>query len=105
MAGGSSRLIPTNAPLGLAGIPVDWVKLVVYGLGGAYIVLGSFYMFSKTKEASANSGIGLELQFIAAVVIGGGSLSGGRGSVIGTLAGATLAVVIESGCTNWGSAI
>lgn len=86
----------------LAGIPVARVKLIVYSAAGLFVALGALYMFSQTKSASANSGIGLELNLIAAVVIGGGSLAGGRGSVIGTLAGATLAAVIESGCIQLG---
>ncbi|MFN9943639.1 MAG: ABC transporter permease subunit [bacterium] len=48
--------------------------------------------------ANPVEGIGKELRFIAAVVIGGGSLSGGRGSVLGTLAGAAIMAVITSGC-------
>ena len=44
----------------------------------------------------------MELSVIAAVVIGGGSLSGGRGSVIGTLTGAAIMAVITSGCTQLG---
>ncbi|MCA9067891.1 MAG: ABC transporter permease, partial [Planctomycetaceae bacterium] len=50
----------------------------------------------------ANAGSGKELVIIAAVVIGGGSLSGGRGSVIGTLTGAAMIFVIQSGCTHLG---
>lgn len=82
----------------LCGIPVAWVKLSVYTLGGLFVGIGALYQFSFVKQAGARDGIGLELQYIAAVVIGGGSLSGGRGSVIGTLAGACLAAVIDSGC-------
>ena len=47
-------------------------------------------------------GIGLELRVIAAVVIGGASLSGGRGSVLGTLCGAAIMATITSGCTHLG---
>jgi ribose/xylose/arabinose/galactoside ABC-type transport system permease subunit len=50
------------------------------------------------------SGVGLELEIIAAVVIGGGSLSGGRGTILGTLAGAAMTAVIKSGCTQLGLA-
>ena len=48
------------------------------------------------------SGAGLELKVIASVVIGGGSLSGGRGTVLGTLTGALIMSVITSGCTAVG---
>ena len=52
--------------------------------------------------ANPGEGIGKELKFIAAVVIGGGSLSGGRGSVLGTLSGALIMGVISSGCDQLG---
>ncbi|MGH7193901.1 MAG: ABC transporter permease subunit, partial [Candidatus Saccharimonadales bacterium] len=48
------------------------------------------------------SGSGQELRIIAAVVIGGGSLNGGRGSVLGTLAGAAMTETIQSGCAKMG---
>ena len=54
--------------------------------------------FITDKMGNPVEGIGLELKIIAAVVIGGGSLKGGRGSVIGTLAGAAIMTVIASGC-------
>jgi ribose transport system permease protein len=52
------------------------------------------------KSYSPNAGIGRELDIIAAVVIGGGSLKGGRASVLGTLVGSVLMQVIRSGCTQ-----
>jgi len=60
------------------------------------------YQFSKLKVGNPTSGLGLELKVIAAVVIGGASLSGGRGTVLGTLAGALLMQTIASGCTQLG---
>jgi ribose transport system permease protein len=60
------------------------------------------YQFSRLSSGNPTSGLGMELRIIAAVVIGGGSLSGGRGTVLGTLTGAAIMAVIASGCTQLG---
>ena len=59
-------------------------------------------LFFALNSGNPTSGTGLELKFIAAVVIGGGSLSGGRGTVLGTLAGTAIMGVIASGGTLLG---
>ena len=82
----------------LCGVNVLGVKLLVYALSGLLVALAGIYSFSLVKIANPTEGIGKELKFIAAVVIGGGSLSGGRGTVLGTLAGAAIMGVIASGC-------
>lgn len=84
----------------LCGINILRVKLIVYVLGGLLIGIAGLYSFSLVKMANPVEGIGRELKFIAAVVIGGGSLNGGRGSVLGTLAGAAIMGVIASGCAQ-----
>ncbi len=84
----------------LCGINVLRVKIIVYVLGGLLIGIAGLYSFSLVKMANPVEGIGRELKFIAAVVIGGGSLNGGRGSVLGTLAGAAIMGVIASGCAQ-----
>ncbi len=86
----------------LCGVNVLGTKVWVYVLGGILIAIAGIYSFSIVKMASPTEGIGKELKFIAAVVIGGGSLSGGRGSVLGTLAGAAIMGVIASGCDQLG---
>jgi ribose transport system permease protein len=86
----------------LCGLNVPAIKLAVYTLGGLFIGLAGVYQFSKLKVGNPTSGLGLELKVIAAVVIGGASLSGGRGTVLGTLAGALLMQTIASGCTQLG---
>ena len=58
--------------------------------------------FSKLSVGDPTVAIGLELDVIAAVIIGGGSLSGGKGSVIGTIAGAAIMTVIQIGCSQQG---
>jgi ribose/xylose/arabinose/galactoside ABC-type transport system permease subunit len=86
----------------LCGVNVPLVRIVVYALGGLFVGLAGVYQFSRLSVGNPTGGGGLELRVIAAVVIGGGSLSGGRGSVLGTLAGAALMSVIASGCTQLG---
>lgn len=86
----------------LCGVPVTLVKIAVYTLAGLFVGIAGIYQFARLSSGNPTSGIGLELKVIAAVVIGGGSLSGGRGSVVGTLAGAAMMQVIASGCTLLG---
>ena len=96
----SRRSGRTRRPHGWAGLPVERIKVAVYALGGLFFGAAGVYQFSYLSVGNPNSGLGLELEVIAAVVIGGGSLSGGRGGVAGTLAGAAMIAVIRSGCTQ-----
>jgi len=86
----------------LCGINVTWNKIAVYTLAGFFVGVAGMYQFARLSTGNPTSGIGLELKIIAAVVIGGGSLSGGRGTVLGTLTGAAIMAVIASGCTQLG---
>jgi ribose transport system permease protein len=87
----------------LAGIKVQPRILFVYALTGALVGLGScFIIASGTSTLDQGVGAGKELQVIAAVVIGGTSILGGRGSVIGTLLGAVLVQTVTSGVTQLG---
>ena len=86
----------------LCGLNVPALKIAVYTLSGMFIGLAGVYQFAKLKVGNPTSGVGLELKVIAAVVIGGASLSGGRGTVLGTLTGALLMQTIASGCTQLG---
>lgn len=83
----------------LCGINVPVTKIAVYTFAGFFVGMAGLYQFSRLSVGNPTSGSGLELRIIAAVVIGGASLSGGRGSVIGTLSGAAIMAVITSGCT------
>lgn len=90
----------------LSGVPAGWVKLQVYTLGGALAGLAGLMQFSRLTVGDPTVSIGAELNVITAVVIGGGSLAGGAGSVPGTLVGALIMTVIAVGCTqmsvpNW----
>lgn len=86
----------------LCGVNVPLVKSCIYALAGFFVGVGGIYQFARLSCGNPTSGIGLELRVIAAVVIGGGSLSGGQGSVLGTLTGAAIMGVIASGCTLLG---
>jgi len=86
----------------LCGVRVGRIRLLVYALGGLLGGLGGVLEFATLTVGDPTDSLGLELEVIAAVVIGGGSLSGGQGSVVGTLIGALLLTVIKTGCTHVG---
>lgn len=88
----------------LSGIAVDRVKLAVYVLGATFAGIAGVAQFSRLTVGDPSVAVGLELEVIAAVVIGGGSLSGGEGSVVGTIVGALIMTVIRSGCSQMGLA-
>jgi inositol transport system permease protein len=80
-----------------SGINVDRVKLFAYGASGAMAGLAGVVLASRITTGQPNAGVGYELDAIAAVVIGGTSLSGGVGGVGGTVLGALLMGVINNG--------
>lgn len=86
----------------LCGVPVTRVRLAIYTLGGFLAGIAGVLEFSTLTVGDPTDSMGLELEAIAAVVIGGGSLAGGQGSVAGTLLGALLLTVIKAGCTHVG---
>jgi len=86
----------------LCGVAVERVKVLVFALGGAFAGLAGVMQFSRLTVGDPTVAVGLELDVIAAVVIGGGSLSGGEGSILGTLVGALIMTIIASGCTQMG---
>jgi ribose/xylose/arabinose/galactoside ABC-type transport system permease subunit len=86
----------------LCGVPVSRVRLTIYALGGLLAGLAGVLEFSTLTVGDPTDSMGLELEAIAAVVIGGGSLAGGQGSVAGTVIGALLLTVIKAGCTHLG---
>jgi ribose/xylose/arabinose/galactoside ABC-type transport system permease subunit len=86
----------------LCGVAVERVKVLVFMLGGAFAGLGGLMQFSRLTKGDPTVAVGLELDVIAAVVIGGGSLAGGEGSILGTIVGALIMTVIASGCTQMG---
>ena len=88
----------------LSGIDVPRMKLTVYAGSAAFAGLAGLMQFSRLTVGDPTAAMGLELDTIAAVVIGGGSLSGGEGSVFGSLIGALIMTVIRSGCSQMGLA-
>jgi ribose transport system permease protein len=86
----------------LCGVAVERCKLEVYTIAAGLAGLAGVMQFSKLSVGDPTVAVGLELDVIAAVIIGGGSLSGGRGSVFGTVLGATIMAVIQLGCSQKG---
>ncbi|RYG75237.1 ABC transporter permease, partial [bacterium] len=96
----------SEATARLCGVPVDLTKLGIYTLGAALAGVAGVLQFSFLTIGDPTTASGYELSAIAAVVIGGASLSGGQGSILGSLLGATLMTVIANGGTkmnlpNW----
>lgn len=81
----------------LSGIRINKVKLLVYSIGGALAALAGVIVTSRLDSAQPNAGISYELDAIAAVVIGGISLNGGKGTVWGTVIGAVIIGVLNNG--------
>src|SRR5207302_10738217 len=81
----------------LSGVPIRGVLLFVYALSGALAGLGGVIMASQLKSGSPTYGQMYELYVIAAVVVGGTSLAGGEGKVLGTLIGSFIIAVIQNG--------
>ena len=86
----------------LCGVAVERTKIAVYTAAAALAGVAGVLQFSRLSVGDPTIAMGLELDVIAAVIIGGGSLSGGRGSVIGTVLGACTMAVIQTGCTQRG---
>lgn len=86
----------------LTGIKVGMVLTFVYALSGLMAGLGGIMSASRLYSANGNLGVGYELDAIAAVVLGGTSLSGGIGSITGTLIGALIIAAMNNGMTLMG---
>lgn len=85
-----------------SGTNVDNVKLLLYGLAGLTTGLAGVMQFARLTVGDPTTAMGAELDVIAAVVIGGASLSGGEGSVFGSLVGALIMAFLRVGCDHVG---
>jgi ribose/xylose/arabinose/galactoside ABC-type transport system permease subunit len=90
----------------LCGVEVTQTKLAVYTLASCLAAVAGVLQYAYLTVGDPTTASGMELDIIAAVVIGGGSLAGGQGSVFGTLVGAVIMTVVANGCTkldlpNW----
>jgi ribose transport system permease protein len=81
----------------LCGVPVNRIKIAVYTIAGFFAGVGGILLFAHGGAGDMTGGEGLELEVIAAVVIGGASLTGGRGTVIGTVLGVLTLFVLSNG--------
>ncbi|MET3950803.1 substrate-binding domain-containing protein [Arthrobacter sp. UYEF36] len=81
----------------LAGISTDRVKIMAFMISGVLAATAGFILTARLGTAQPTAGTGLELAAIAAVIIGGTSLAGGRGALLGTLVGAVLLAMIDNG--------
>jgi ribose transport system permease protein len=90
----------------LCGVNVEKNKLAIYALAGCFAGLAGLLQFSYLTLGDPTTATGMELDIIAAVVIGGASLTGGQGTIFGTLIGALIMTCVANGCTklelaNW----
>ena len=81
----------------LSGLNLRRTKILVYTLGGGLAAVAGLLLTARLDSATPSAGIGYELDSIAAVVIGGTSLSGGKGSVLGTVLGCLIIGMLNNG--------
>lgn len=86
----------------LSGVRAARFKLLVYGISGLTAAIAGLVLTSRLMSGQPNAGIGFELDAIAAVVLGGASIAGGRGVIVGTLLGAMLLGVLNNGLNMLG---
>ena len=92
-----------DAAVRLSGISVRSIRIKVFCLASLLAGMGGLFQVGYLQSADPNAGVGLELSAIAAVVIGGTSLAGGRGSVINTLLGVLIIAVLQTGLAQIGA--
>ena len=86
----------------LCGIRVPLMKIVIYTVAGLFVGLAGLLQMSRLAVGDPTVAIGLELDVIAAVVIGGASLNGGTGTILGSMIGALIMAVLRNGSNQMG---
>ncbi len=86
----------------LCGVNIEATKVWIYTLSGLFAGLSGLMLFSRLRLGDPTAVVGMELEVIAGVVIGGASLSGGEGSVVGSIIGVLIMYTIRSGCAQYG---
>jgi ribose/xylose/arabinose/galactoside ABC-type transport system permease subunit len=86
----------------LAGVPVNRVEVMVYSMMGLVTALGGLIMIARIDSTQATIGTAMEIHVIAAVIIGGTSLFGGRGTVFGTVTGAIIIGLLSTSLITLG---
>ena len=95
--------IGSNEPAARAcGIAIDRLKLAIYGLAGLLFGLAGVMQMSRLRQGDPTVAAGTELDVIAAVVIGGGSLNGGEGTILGSMIGALVMAFLRNGSQQMG---
>jgi len=84
------------------GIATDRLKIIIYACAGLFFGLAGVLQMSRLRQGDPTVAVGVELDVIAAVVIGGGSLSGGEGSILGSMIGALMMAFLRNGCQQAG---
>jgi ribose transport system permease protein len=84
------------------GIAIERLELVIYSVAGLFFGLAGVMQMSRLRQGDPTVAIGTELDVIAAVVIGGGSLSGGEGSILGSMIGALVMAFLRNGSQQMG---
>ena len=86
----------------LCGIPTTRLKVMIYALAGCFVGLAGLFQLSRLRQGDPTVAAGLELDIIAAVIIGGASLSGGVGTILGSMVGALIMAVLRNGSQQMG---
>jgi ribose transport system permease protein len=84
------------------GISTDKLKIWIYSLAGLFFGIAGVMQMSRLRQGDPTVAAGTELDVIAAVVIGGGSLSGGQGTILGSMIGALIMAFLRNGCQQMG---
>ena len=86
----------------LCGIPTTRLKVMIYALAGCFFGAAGLFQLSRLRQGDPTVAVGLELDIIASVIIGGASLNGGVGTVLGSMIGALIMAVLRNGSQQMG---